>query len=135
MDELTELVQRSTGVGPIVQGKLLASILAVLVLWLLRWLILKLALRRIEDLPACYRLQKTSAYIAVILGILLVGRVWFEGVQSIATFLGLLSAGLAIALQDLVKNLAGWLFILWRRPFEVGDRIQIGNHAGDVIDV
>src|SRR5256885_6154499 len=26
-------------------------------------------------------------------------------------------------------------FILWRRPFEVGDRIQIGPHAGDVIDL
>jgi small-conductance mechanosensitive channel len=51
-----------------------------------------------------------------------------------ATDLGLLSAGLAIALKDLIMNLAGWLFIIWRRPFEVGDRIQIGNHAGDVID-
>lgn len=27
-----------------------------------------------------------------------------------------------------------WLFILWRRPFELGDRIQIGEDAGDVID-
>jgi small-conductance mechanosensitive channel len=68
------------------------------------------------------------------LGILLVGRVWFNGFQDIATFLGLLSAGLAIALGDLVTNVVAWVFILWRRPFEVGDRIQIGAHAGDVID-
>ena len=32
-------------------------------------------------------------------------------------------------------DLFGWIFILWRRPFEVGDRIQIGDHAGDVIDL
>ena len=32
-------------------------------------------------------------------------------------------------------NLAGWLFLVWRRPFNVGDRIQIGEHRGDVIDV
>lgn len=63
------------------------------------------------------------------------GRVWYEGFQSIATFLGLLSAGLAIALKDLLVNLAGWIFIMWRRPFEVGDRIQIGNLVGDVIDL
>ena len=31
--------------------------------------------------------------------------------------------------------IAGWFFIIWRRPFNVGDRIQIGQHAGDVIDV
>src|SRR5213080_4099986 len=58
-----------------------------------------------------------------------------RGVQALATFLGLLSAGLAIALKDPVADLAGWAFIIWRGPFEVGDRIQIGPHAGDVIDL
>ena len=29
----------------------------------------------------------------------------------------------------------GWMLIIWRRPFAVGDRIQIGNHAGDVMDL
>ncbi|MDD4155010.1 MAG: mechanosensitive ion channel [Candidatus Cloacimonetes bacterium] len=32
-------------------------------------------------------------------------------------------------------NIAGWLFIIWRKPFEVGQRIQIGDDAGDVIDI
>lgn len=82
-----------------------------------------------------YRVRKTSTYVTVGLAILIVGRVWFEGLQSVATFLGLVSAGLAIALRDLVVNLAGWGFILIRRPFEVGDRVQIGDSAGDVIDI
>lgn len=34
----------------------------------------------------------------------------------------------------MVADFAGWLFILFRRPFDLGDRIQIGTHAGDVID-
>jgi len=68
------------------------------------------------------------------LGVFLIGRLWFSGFQSIATYLGLLSAGIAIALKDVVSNFAGWLFIISRRPFSVGDRIQIGDHAGDVID-
>ena len=63
------------------------------------------------------------------------GRIWFTGFQDIGTFLGLVSAGLAIALKDLVASVAGWMYLLWRRPFEVGDRIQIGEHAGDVIDI
>jgi small-conductance mechanosensitive channel len=45
------------------------------------------------------------------------------------------SAGLAIAMKDPLVNVAGWFFILWRRPFDVGDRIQIGGHTGDVIDM
>ena len=50
-------------------------------------------------------------------------------------FLGLLSAGLAIALKDPLTNIAGWLFITTRKPFSVGDRIQMGDNIGDVIDL
>jgi small-conductance mechanosensitive channel len=64
-----------------------------------------------------------------------VGRTWFVGIQALVTFFGLLSAGLAIALKDPVLNLAGWVFIVWRRPFEVGDRIEIAGNKGDVIDI
>jgi small-conductance mechanosensitive channel len=66
---------------------------------------------------------------------MLVGRVFIEGLHNAATFLGLVSAGLAVALKDPLVNLMGWMFILWRRPFAVGDRIQIGIHAGDVMDL
>jgi small-conductance mechanosensitive channel len=31
--------------------------------------------------------------------------------------------------------MAGWLFILARKPFKIGDRIEIDNMAGDVIDI
>ncbi|MEJ2053834.1 MAG: mechanosensitive ion channel [Calditrichaceae bacterium] len=82
-----------------------------------------------------YRWQKYSAYVSAIIGILLVSRVWFEGIQSLATYFGLLSAGLAIALKDLVSSFAGWLFIIWRSPISVGERIQVGDYKGDVIDV
>ncbi len=47
----------------------------------------------------------------------------------------MLSAGLAIALQDLLVNFAGWLFFLIRKPFGVGDRIEIDGIIGDVIDL
>lgn len=45
----------------------------------------------------------------------------------------MLSAGIAIALKDPITDLAGWVFILWWKPFEVGDRIQLEDNAGDVI--
>jgi small-conductance mechanosensitive channel len=123
------------GLSPETQAKLLTSLLTILALYFIRRIILKYVWRHFSDVRGRYQWQKTSGYVAVALGILLVGRIWFEGIQSIATYLGLLSAGLAISLKDLIVNLAGWAFILWRRPFEVGDRIQIGDHAGDVIDL
>ncbi|MBW2215152.1 MAG: mechanosensitive ion channel family protein, partial [Deltaproteobacteria bacterium] len=63
------------------------------------------------------------------------GVIWFAGLERIATFAGILGAGLAVALHDTIANIAGFLFIMLRRPFEVGDRIEIGGVAGDVIDI
>jgi small-conductance mechanosensitive channel len=69
------------------------------------------------------------------LGILLIGRVWFQGFDSISTYLGLLSAGLAVALQTPIVNFVGWIFLISRRPFEVGDRIEIDGNRGDIVDM
>jgi small-conductance mechanosensitive channel len=135
MNTAATWLQQTFGLSPAMQQRLLASLLAILTVWLVRRIVLVIAFRHVDDLAARYRIRKTSMYAAVPMGILLVGRIWFEGLQSIATFFGLLTAGLAIALKDLIVNLAGWAFILWRRPFHVGDRIQIGDDAGDVIDI
>ncbi len=115
--------------------QLIATVLILAVLWLTHRLSVAAVHRRIQDPRAQFRWRKSLTYTAVTLALLLVARVWFPGFSGLTTYLGLLSAGLAIALKDLVANLAGWIFILWRRPFEVGDRIQIGEHRGDVIDL
>jgi small-conductance mechanosensitive channel len=115
--------------------KLVHTAAIVLVLWAVRALILRIVWRRSDDAGVRYGWRKVTGYIAVAIGVLAVARVWFIGFGSFATFAGLVSAGLAIALRDIVANLAGWIFIVWRRPFVVGDRIEIGEHKGDVIDV
>lgn len=113
----------------------MSSVLTIVVLAGLRWLTLALIRRRVDDVRVHYAWRKGITYATVVLGLLLVARLWLAGIREIATFLGLVSAGLAIALKDIVANLAGWVFILWRRPFTVGDRLQIGDHRGDVIDI
>jgi small-conductance mechanosensitive channel len=135
MSHLSDLIQKYTGLGIPIQNKILSSIIIFFTLWLLRTIIIRIVWKRTEDPHFRYRWQKWTIYISAAIGFLLVGRIWFAGIQSLATFLGLVTAGLAIALQDLVKSFAGWIFVVWRRPFGVGDRIQIGEHAGDVIDI
>ena len=115
-------------------SKLLTSILTIAVILLLRYLVLQLALRRIEDPKYRYQWRKTVNYVAFIVGVLVVGRIWIEAFQSLSTFLGLLSAGIAIALKDPIMNVAGWAYIMWLRPIKVGDRVQVGDLAGDVVD-
>ena len=134
MKNLMEWIQKALGLSPEVQIKIFASLVISLVLWVLYSIIVKIVWRRTENVRTHYTWRKTSGYIIIVLGVFLIGRLWFKGFQSIATYLGLLSAGIAIALKDVVSNFAGWIFIISRRPFSVGDRIQIGNYAGDVID-
>ena len=135
MEQFAKWLERTFDINTVLQGKIFATILTIIILWLLRKIVLYFIFHRSKDIRIQYRWRKTSSYIAFTIGFLLVGRIWFEGFQAVATFFGLLSAGLAIALKDPLVNLAGWAFILWRKPFEVGDRIQIGDTSGDVIDI
>ncbi|HUG42174.1 MAG TPA: mechanosensitive ion channel family protein [Longimicrobiales bacterium] len=134
ISSITELGQRWFNMDPGVQIDLVKSLLLILIIMLIRGIALRVMRARVTDVRTRYSWRKTITYFSVVLAILLVGRIWFRGLHEIATFLGLVTAGLAIALKDPIVNLGGWLFIIWRRPFVVGDRIQIGGHAGDVID-
>ncbi len=132
---ILEKVSDVTGLTPNFQVKVLQSFAIVLLCVLIRFLLRRVVWRHSQDVRIRYRWLKTSTYAITFVGFLLVGRIWFQGIQSLATYLGIVSAGLAIALQDIVSNFAGWIFILWRRPFSIGDRVQVGEHTGDVIDI
>lgn len=132
---LRSLPQVLPGLGPETQPKIIISLVTVLLLVVARRGILVLVDRRVQDSRARYRWSKSSSYVVFVLGLFVVAQVWFTAIRSFGTFLGLLSAGVAIALKDVAADLAGWVFILWRRPFELGDRIQIGDNAGDVVDI
>jgi small-conductance mechanosensitive channel len=132
---LQELPLVVPGLGAQTQAKIVLSLVVVLLLMVARRAVLRIIDRRLEDRTLVYRWSKASSYTAFIVGLFIIVPIWMNAITSVGTFLGLLSAGLAIALKDLVADLAGWVFILWRRPFDLGDRIQIGAHAGDVVDV
>jgi small-conductance mechanosensitive channel len=58
--------------------------------------------------------------------------IWFDDPVRLTTAFGLISAGLAFALQRVVTALAGYIIILRGKLFNVGDRISIGGVRGDV---
>ncbi len=135
MRQAIDWLSEVTGFDPQTISNLLLTAGIVVALWLIRWAFLAVMNRRAADPRVRYRWRKIATYSASIVGIILVGRVWLEGIQSLVTYFGLLSAGIAVALRDPIVNWFGWAFIGWRRPFTIGDRIQIGSLAGDVIDI
>ena len=135
MNDISQWIQNVTGMSPEFQARLLYSLAVALLLYILRYFTVKVVKKSTDDIRSIYYWQKSTSYIATILGLLIIGRIWIRGFGSVATYLGILSAGLAVALRETISNIAGWIFILWRRPFEIGDRIQIGEFSGDVIDI
>jgi len=118
-----------------IQAKIIATLLAIFLIVALRKSIINLFILRLEDAKIRYNWLRVTTYASVGFGIIIVGQIWLDGIGSIVTYLGLVSAGIAIALKDPITNVTGWLFILWNRPLEAGDRIQLGEHSGDVIDI
>jgi small-conductance mechanosensitive channel len=133
--DVNSWIQQIVGIPPQTQDRLIRTILLLVVIWLIRHLARRVMCRRVTDLSRRYSLNKGINYVVGIIAIIGLIGVWVGGGGSIAAYLGIVSAGLAIALQDVISDLAGWLFVLSRRPFEVGDRIEIGDTIGDVIDI
>jgi small-conductance mechanosensitive channel len=135
--EWTEWLNSVINLRSDVLEKLLLSALALILLYSLRFFALKIIFRRIDDeeYESRYFWKKGVKNVYVVLLVIILAFIWFDKIGSLATFFGLVSAGIAIALQDPLVNLAGWLFIVVRKPLKLGDRIQINDISGDVIDV
>lgn len=114
---------------------LLLSILIVVIMIILRKIMISIITRNTNDPKTVYYSKRIIGYSSTFLVILILCGIWIQGFGSIGTYLGIASAGIAIALHETIANIAGWFFILWRKPFVIGDRIQIGETKGDVIDL
>jgi small-conductance mechanosensitive channel len=133
--ELSEWIERLLGVPRPTTERLALSLLVIIVYALVRRVTRSIVTSTVEDPGSRFSLLKAFKYAYAAIAFLAIVRIWFESITGLATYLGLLSAGLAIALQDPLANLAGWVFILVRTPFRIGDRIEIGPHVGDVVDI
>ena len=118
-----------------IQAKIMATILAIVLIIVLRRSVINLFVVRLENPKVRYNWKRFTSYTASFFAIIIIGQIWLDGIGSIVTYLGLLSAGIAIALKDPITNIGAWIFILWNRPLDAGDRIQLGAHSGDVIDI
>jgi hypothetical protein len=56
-------------------------------------------------------------------------------IGSLATFVGLITAGIAVALQNVILAIAGYFFLIGKHGVRVGDRVQISGVTGDVADI
>ncbi len=116
--------------------KFLYTLILIAVLFLLRrgfrWLT-SLIYRRLDQERTRFWTRQAinlGSMLLLVLGLL---SIWFDDPTRLATALGLVTAGLAFALQRVVTAVAGYFVILRGTTFSVGDRIVMGGVRGDVI--
>jgi small-conductance mechanosensitive channel len=91
--------------------------------------------RKIKESKTRYTFRKTASILYFVVLLLAVIRIWVEHTQALLVSYGLVAAGIAIALQDVFKNFAGGVIIFVTGIYHVGDRIEINQKYGDVIDI
>ena len=115
--------------------KLIATLLTVILMILIRKTVIHFAARKYDEPRILYNWREITTYLLYFIGTIVIFNIWIERFEHIGTILGIVSAGLAIALKDPIVNLAAWAFLIFRQPLRVGDRVQIGEFKGDVIDI
>jgi small-conductance mechanosensitive channel len=90
---------------------------------------------QIENRPARYNLTRVLNLLVVLAIVIIVVSLVFASWYTALVSVGVLSLILGFALQTPITSFIGWIYLLIRQPYRVGDRIQIGTATGDVIDV
>ena len=90
---------------------------------------------RVKDAVYQYNLKRVLRLIVWLITAFFILTILFQNWYTAVVSLGLLSLVLGFALQTPITSFIGWVYILVREPYRVGDRIQIGTAHGDVIDV
>lgn len=82
-----------------------------------------------------YRRRRLLNTVVLVVGAAIIVALWSKLFQHTSTFLGLIGAGLAVALREPLLSIAGRIAIFAGHMYTVGDRIEINKMSGDIIDV
>jgi small-conductance mechanosensitive channel len=95
----------------------------------------RLVLRYIQDSRRRYQLLLLRRIALWSLVVIIVGIAFASELGSVVTFAGLITAGVAVAMQSVLVSIVGYFFLIGKYGIRVGDRVQIGEVAGEVIDL
>jgi small-conductance mechanosensitive channel len=113
----------------------LLSLAAVVIVLITTRVVLRLVLRYLDDPPRRYRTSKIIRRTGAIVLLVALVLIWSPGQPHLLTILTVIGAGLAIAMREVLLSAVAWLNIILRVPYTNGDRIDVNQVRGDVIDI
>lgn len=103
---------------------------------LLRFIALRVLRRHYRgDRLQLRRWRQISFYLTFFICLILLAPAWLASLEGLLTIIGLFGAGVLLVMKEVILNTAGWFYIAIRRPFTIGNRVSVGDHIGDVLDI
>jgi len=115
--------------------KLNTSVMAIVLLLAVAKVVDVYLIGRIDSPVSRYNLRRVAKLALALLLAFIVVSILFQNLYTAVVSVGLISLIMGFALQTPITSFIGWIYILARTPYRVGDRIKIGDATGDVIDV
>ena len=89
----------------------------------------------VQETRRRYQLLLVRRIVMWTVALAIIGIAFATEASSFATFAGLLTAGVAVAMQSVLVSIVGYFFLIGKYGLRVGDRVQIANVTGEVIDL
>jgi small-conductance mechanosensitive channel len=115
--------------------RLIVLALVLFVVFALAVIYRKAVFHYVHDLRRRYQLLLIRRIILWIAIALAIAFALASEIGSLATFVGLITAGIAVALQNVILAIAGYFFLIGKYGVRVGDRVQIASVSGVVVDI
>jgi hypothetical protein len=115
--------------------KCLAALVGILVIHAIFHLLERKLPLRFGQVDARYKVRKFVVFAGYVCILFFLAILFEDRLGRLSVTLGVVGAGVAVALQDVVASIAGAFSIGFSKLFSVGDRVQIGDSRGDVIDI
>jgi small-conductance mechanosensitive channel len=116
-------------------GKCVAAVVGIVLIYAAFRVLEQTLPRRFGRADARYKVRKFVAFAGYISIILFLGLLFEDRLGRLTFAIGVVGAGVAVALQDVLASIAGAFSIGFSKLYAVGDRVQIGDTRGDVIDI
>jgi small-conductance mechanosensitive channel len=92
-------------------------------------------LRYVQDSRRRYQLLLIRRIVLWAVVVIIIGVAFASELGSAVTFAGLITAGLAVAMQSVLVSIVGYFFLIGKYGIRVGDRVQIGDAKGEIIEI
>src|SRR5690554_3824363 len=115
--------------------KLTMSLFLISMILLSSKIISKIIINQADNVGDRYNLLRITRFLSIVFSLIVVASFLFQNLYAAVVSFGLISLVIGFALQAPITSFIAWVYLIFRRSYLVGDRIQIKGFRGDVVEI